>query len=264
MQMIEYATVLAGAVPFKHNNNVNDTFRGQVLSPGGVKSAIIKDLNPQELANELLTLVLARALGLPVPEAFLAAADAADLALSKGPVLTDGRRLAFASVDAKTPALLFRLNGALSQADRTRIIEDLIVWAQLGELYGFDAWVANVDRHRGNLLFGGRTEVWLIDHGHCYTGPVWQPADLQPASEFRHRMSEWLTPHLPLPQRVSRAAQVSAFQPVVKALDLNKAAAAAHTANLLPNGHMVALVDFLTARVEHFVAHANRALGMLI
>lgn len=265
MHEVEFATVLPGAIPFKDNRNVNDTYRGQVLLSGGVVApAILKDLHPQELANELLTLVLARALGLPVPDGYLAVADPNNLQLKKGPQLPDGRRLGYASLDAKQPALLFRLNNALTGSDKLRIIEDLIEWTKLGDLYGFDAWVANVDRHRGNLLFGGSSEVWLIDHGHCYTGPTWQPGDLVPDKEFRHRMVEWLTPFLKLPQRAARAGQVAQFKGAVAAVDLEKATDAAHSAKLLSTSQIAALKAFLADRVNYFVSHANRALGMLV
>lgn len=102
------ATVLAGARPFKEGN-VNDTFRGQVLThDGDTRAAIIKDLDARQLANELMGAALANAAGLPVPQAYLAMADPARLAASKGPEMAGGSRLLFASTDADTPPVADR------------------------------------------------------------------------------------------------------------------------------------------------------------
>lgn len=66
MSEIQLATVLVGATGFKESN-VNDTFRGQVLTADGeVKQAIIKDLNIVQLCNELVAHCLAREVGLPI------------------------------------------------------------------------------------------------------------------------------------------------------------------------------------------------------
>jgi len=72
MSEIQFATVLPGAKAFKEGN-VNDTYRGQILlADGTVKSAVIKDLDQKQLANELLASVLAHAAALPTPDAYLA------------------------------------------------------------------------------------------------------------------------------------------------------------------------------------------------
>jgi hypothetical protein len=60
MPPIQLATVLPRAEPFKEGN-VNETFRGQVLlGDRKVRGAILKDLDPRQLANELLVSALAR------------------------------------------------------------------------------------------------------------------------------------------------------------------------------------------------------------
>ena len=48
--VIQLGRVLAGAIPFKENN-INATYRGIVLTAEGERTAIIKDLEPKELAN---------------------------------------------------------------------------------------------------------------------------------------------------------------------------------------------------------------------
>ena len=99
--IVRLGLVLAGATPFKADN-INDTYRGAVLLDDGERTAIIKDLEPKELANELLGAAIGTLLGLPIPPAVLAFASADRLAASKGPILNDGR-LVFASVDVGQP-----------------------------------------------------------------------------------------------------------------------------------------------------------------
>src|SRR5580698_10259778 len=108
MSEIQLATVLPGAIGFK-DGNVSDTFRGQILlADGTVRGAVIKDLHQKELSNELLTSVLARAVGLPTPDAFLALVRGSDLQVNKAPQLEGGDHLVFASTDVKVPNITFR------------------------------------------------------------------------------------------------------------------------------------------------------------
>jgi hypothetical protein len=151
--IVKLGRVLAGAKPFKANN-INDTYRGMVLTDDGEKISFIKDLEPKELANEVMTAAIGLMLGLPVPPPILALASDDRLLAKKGPVFEDGR-LVFASADVAQPqvAMLYISGGG------EKVLLRLAAWSQLGRLYGFDAFVANIDRHAGNILFSGDREV---------------------------------------------------------------------------------------------------------
>lgn len=262
MTPIPLVTVLPGANPFKEGN-VNETFRGQVLlADQSVRAAILKDLDPRQLANELLVAMLGRAVGLPVPEVALGRAAPADLPAKHGPTLDDGSRLIFVSCDVRHPNLMRVLNSATSPAALTAIMADVLTWPMLGRLYGFDAWVANIDRHPGNLLFGGKHDIWLIDHGHCFSGPTWTGADLDAERPYTHRLSEWVTAHLQPEERKRRSSEVDSCANEMAKLDVSAAAAGSHIADLLPAGDVVAVVSFLQGRVAHVPRHANTALGL--
>jgi hypothetical protein len=261
MAEIEFARVLAGALPFK-DGNINDTFRGQVLLEGGVtKDAIIKDLDIRQLSNEVLTSVLARAAGLPIPDGYLGVVSEADLAVTKAPALQPGWRLVYVSVDVKVPNVTFRARG-MTFAQEKELLRDIAGWGHLGDLYAFDAWIANVDRHPGNLLFGGKQEVWLIDHGHCFSGPQWQPGDLDPDGDYRNRLSEWLTNELTLDQKRQRSGEASRFATAIHAIDVTASAYNSRIANLLPDEDVVAVEAFLKGRVTNVPRKANVALGV--
>lgn len=260
---IQLATVLRGAKPFKEGN-ANDTFRGQVILGGGtIKAAIIKDLDPRQLANELMAAALAHAAGLPIPGAHLAVAPQYALAAKKGPPMGENARLVFASCDAQTPPVAQLYQGQ-DGAGVTKIRERLAQWDGIGDLYGFDSWVANVDRHERNLLFSGETHVWLIDHGHCFTGPNWTPADLDPPSEYNNRLKEWLTPVMSEARRAAVAGAAAELPKKIGGIDLKNIGEINHVASILNAGDFTALMTFLAARAFHVPRLAAAALNLVL
>ena len=255
---VRLARVLAGAVGF-NVGNVSDTYRGAIRTPEGDRPAVIKDLPPRELANEVLAAGLGLAAGLPIPPAYLAFASQDRLAACHGPALADGR-LVFASVDVGQPqvAVLCRDQG------NAAVLGRLAAWSEAGRLYGFDALVANIDRHAGNLLFSGDREVWMIDHGHCFTGPQWAHQDLTPPNvRVTNRLTEWLTPALGHRER-SFAAHRAAELAGDVTIDFEALAVANHLAELLDEGDFAAVVTFLQGRQPHTAGLAAEALGVLV
>lgn len=260
---IQLATVLPGAKGFKEGN-VNDTFRGQVLlADGTVRGAILKDLDERQLSNEILTSVLAHAAGLPSPEVYLSLVRGSDLSVTKAPHLQDGNRLVFASVDVKVPNITFCFTEAsVDKQKQKQLLSDILDWGDLGRLYAFDAWIANIDRHAGNLLFGGKNKIWLIDHGHCFSGPAWQPSDLNPDANYRNRLSEWVTNHLTADQKNKRSSEAAKFAQTIAAIDVSGAARRSRIETLLPRTHVVAVEEFLKGRIDRVPLYANQALGV--
>ena len=258
---VQLATVLRGVQPLAEKG-FNDSFRGQLmLGDGTIRAAIIKDLDPKQLANELMVAALAHAAGLPIPGAHLAMALPGAMTANKGPTLLDGVRLVFGSADAQTPpvAQLYKGKDATVQAKvRQRIAE----WDGVGSLYGFDSWVANTDRHESNLLFSGDKEVWLIDHGHCFTGPNWTPANFDPAREYANKLKGWLTPAMSESRRATVAGLAATLPENVKDLDLEKIGEINHVMGILDRGEFDALVAFLKARNSHVPRLAAAALNI--
>ncbi len=260
MPTVELATVLAGAVGFKEGN-INDTYRGQVLrSNGTIVSAVLKDVPSKELANELVAFVLARLLSLPTPDALLAQVDPQTLATVKGPQTSDGRRLMLASVDVGVPNLQFRYTAA-DLSGRARLLGAITAWPSLGRLYGFDGWIANIDRHAGNLLFGSGAEAWLIDHGWAFTGPGWSKDSLDPIGTYRHRLAEWLTPQLTQDGRDARSRQAGVLEADLRLIDIDAAIEASRAKLLLVAEDVEALREFLKKRVSEVTRIASGALN---
>ncbi len=261
MPEIQLATVLLGATEFSENN-VNDTFRGQILdSEGRTRPAIIKDLDAIQLCNELLAHCIAREVGLPIPDCYLGLARHGVMRLTKAPPVSGNSRLVFASVDVKVPNVVYRWRGSNLEA-RKALLGEISKWGNLGHLYAYDTWIANIDRHAGNLLFGGNGEFWLIDHGHCFTGPTWSPDDLDPESEYRNRLSEWLTGELKVEQKKRHAESMRNFGAGIENFEFSDVAKNSRISNLISIQRSTALKDFLENRVPMVPLLASRALGM--
>ena len=159
------------------NKGANDTFIGHVafLDEPPVH-CYVKFLDDRQLVNELVCSQLARTVGLRVPRGFLATVERADYPTARmfaGNAET--HRSAFAVESLAHPSLLRRIRLEGDQW-RYRLKEKWSGWTAAAS---FDEWVANGDRHEGNLLVGEPDDVWLIDHSHALTGPAWTVESLR-------------------------------------------------------------------------------------
>ncbi|ESY72045.1 hypothetical protein NKJ90_10495 [Mesorhizobium sp. M0051] len=261
MTEIRLATVLLGASPFKEGN-INETYRGQVLVDGGeVRQAVIKDLHLVELCNELLAFCLAKHVGIPIPDAFIGLVRPGILSVTKAPELPNGSRLVFVSTNVKVPNLTFRLTGA-DTIGRMTLLAEVAKWANLGKLYAFDTWIANVDRHCGNLLFGSSGDAWIIDHGHGFSGPAWSEGDLDPAKDFKSRLEDWMTPMLSAAQRGSRKQEATAMEASISGFDATEVSKISRIVDLLPPEKVTVVKAFIEGRVARITPGASKALGL--
>lgn len=264
--IVDFAQIMSGASSFKDAGiaNVTDTYQGQILTRNQeLKTAILKDLNPKELANEILAASLASALGLPVPPAFIGVTEPGNPCATRA-IIEDGRGLMFASVNVGSPSiasLVIRPDNQQTREALRPIIEFLMKQSWLGELYGFDAWVANVDRHIGNVLFANGTGVWIIDHGRCFTGENWTPADLIASATYRHRLREWVTELLSSPERKRLADEAADLTTRLREIDVREAGQKNCVINLIGASDFEALITFLTDRISYVPRAAGDALN---
>jgi hypothetical protein len=260
---VGFATVLAGSRSFKDEgiDNINDTYRGSIyIAAGDIRLAITKDLPLRELANEVLATALAHALELPVPPAFIARAAPADLAAKKAPKM-GAFSIVFASCDVASPSVAQLVVSQPDPLSALRpIASALLEGGLLPCFYGFDAWAANTDRHVGNMLFGNSKKAWLIDHGRCFTGPTWQPSDLDPSAVCRNRLREWLTPLLSDEDRNQIATQAAHISMSFASIDVRAIAEANAVPALVGKADFDALINFLLNRVAHVPRLAAHAL----
>lgn len=231
--MVELVSVLGGLLPFKQGN-INQTFKA-LVQPNGVKrpfASVVKDLPVKELFNEVVSFVVLRALGLPVPTVFLGVVEGEGHKLTKAPVLVNGKRLVYVSQEIPSPSLKMAMGWANGQSEAAcvaclkKYVPKIAKWDKLGELYAADTWLANTDRNLGNIIYGGTTtngepEVWLIDHGKSFTGDAWQPKDLIPEQKYSSKLKVWASPFLTVEQKNMCLLSAEMLAENAKGIDVN-------------------------------------------
>ncbi len=135
---------------------INTTWKATVRSAEGDSAAIVKHIPDHEIMVECLCAMLGRSLQLPIPRPML---------------LKDAKLGAlFGCEELPHPDLKH------SHLPSAVLATYLTAWEKLADSAAFDEWIANPDRHGGNLLTDGSGEFWLIDHG-LTLHPVLNPAD---------------------------------------------------------------------------------------
>ncbi|UOA27883.1 hypothetical protein [Pseudosulfitobacter sp. DSM 107133] len=270
--MINFATIAGELLPFRHGN-VNQTFKALVATSDGrvPVAAIIKDLPVKELFNELISFLILKDLGLPVPDTYLGLVPAGNRQISKGPLLPDGARLVLASKDVGSPNLKFVTNlsdlssEAEAKACLSRFVPELAKWGKFGEMYAFDTWVANVDRNLGNVLFGGTkpdgsVDVWVIDHGQALTSEMWQPNDLIPEGSYMNKLQIWAVPFLTDDNKSTCLGSLQLFE--IKAHALDKRSKVEYLSKMfgLDDASKNAVTNFLELRLAEVSGQCRTAL----
>ncbi|MDY0957871.1 HipA family kinase [Sphingomonas sp. CFBP8993] len=260
--VVKVGTVLLDAKRFS-TDNVSATYRGTIQLQSQLVRAIIKDIPPKELANELLAAAIAITGGLPVPLPILAFA-APDTGMGINCAYADGSGgLVFGSADVGGNSVRQLYISDPSRATEVLIGERIAAWSAVGRLYGFDSWIANVDRNAGNLQFGEANEIWLIDHAQGFTGPAWEAENLTADREYQNKLQSWLTPLLSADRRIELARDVGVEADRFDLAALAGLATRNHVADLLSAGDLDAVLKFLAARATHVPRMASRALGLL-
>lgn len=127
------------------DEGIHDAWRCLIrFADGASAEAYVKDIPPRRMVAEIVAATLADHLGLPVAEPVLVVKDNAAL-------------LGSVAIAARTFRVALEANGELA-------LTRLRAWSSLMAACGFDDWIANPDRHMGNLLHDGGKAFWLIDH----------------------------------------------------------------------------------------------------
>lgn len=257
---VSTASIAAGLRPFREGN-VSETSKGLVQNASGSSfAAIVKDLPAKELFNELVASAILKAAKLPAPTAYLGRlADGPDKT-KHAPLMSDGARLLFVSTEVGSPSL--RATSQSNTALAKSLVSLLCDWDRLGEVYSFDAWVANVDRHTGNILLSGSLEVWLIDHGYMLTGPKWRADQLDGSRYFRSKLEGWLTPNLSPNQRLNCKPGTHSMENVARTLDIGELVRYVAKIVGLSAEDQSAVEKFLRDRSITAATHAQQALNL--
>lgn len=136
------------------DEGIRGSVRGFVSLGDSSLEAYIKLVEPREVLVECICALLARQLNLEAPEPLLVWVPGALTG-------TGADTLAFGSVTITHG----NLRPWFAQLGNSAVIRRLREWVDLVPAACFDEWIANSDRHGGNILFDGKDTFWLIDHG---------------------------------------------------------------------------------------------------
>lgn len=254
-------TLIGEPIPLEFDS-VNSLYRGQVqMHDGSIRSCLLKNIDRIEIVNELIANLVAYRMKLPVPIGVLTFVPNkfnTNSNFSKSPKISGGA-LTFSSIDAQTPNLLQRLQST-HPLGQLIIEQALKSWNKKSGLYGFDTWVANVDRHVGNILFGIQNEIWLIDHGQCFTKANWSPDDLVPDATYFNKLQLWYTKLLDEPLRQKMKEELLDVQEEVAQLDIDAILRESLASRLTSSTEHAALHTFLMARISRIASDGARAL----
>ncbi len=126
--------------------------RGNVDTPEGVLQAFVKpSQNAERVLAEVIASMVGIKLGLPVARPIVVKVTDASLGIALG--------FHFGSVALPYPDLTqaVRMKGRQAELKMKK-------WPYVLNAACFDEWIANSDRHNGNIIFDGRGGYWLIDH----------------------------------------------------------------------------------------------------
>ncbi len=154
LEQVRVGLMLPGAIRFSDHGNINPTFKAHVKTHDDVIQAYVKFVPYREIYVECVCATIGRFIGLPIPKPLIVQVDHSAIA-----DIPDGEfRLAFGSEDSAYPSLKRR--GVSDELFKS--LEDFRLTLDIGV---FDEWIANPDRHAGNILFDGSENFVFIDHG---------------------------------------------------------------------------------------------------
>lgn len=255
------ATALKGLQP-NQNRTANSVFRGEILlADGQIARAFVKDLDLRQFGNELLVSAIAGRLHIPVPRAAIVRVPpevSTQFQHIRDPK-SDGF-IAFGSIDAEgsTIAQVYNTSGNINFPTKY-----LTASPNLGKLYGLDTWVSNTDRHMNNLIIRGDGQIFLIDHGHCFSGPNWAVSDLSADRDYACVLSAWLTPLLTSADKDAAMADIKKLTSQMLTQDMQDIICESLANRMFGANDTDAVVGFLEARVGHLVSLSANALATL-
>lgn len=260
MANIQTAYLLPGASLLTGDESgVNETYRGIIETAVHNQLAYVKLLPTKQLINEAVAANLGKAIGLPIPDSYLVSVSRADYPHSK--MLQDNNldsAIAFGAASIGFPDLkrrLIQMGDAAIQMLKT-------TWTGWQHAMAYDEWIANSDRHAGNLLIGTAGEVWLIDHSHAFTGPNWGTHHLVPNAALRNQIAENFLPGLPLPEKVATLDHIKAIVAAYEGIDAELAIKECQLAPYMPEEEIHALQHFIKSRVGNLVEIISHRLGL--
>lgn len=81
------------------------------------------------------------------------------------------------SLEGTTPASFYEIQDLRTCKTLMNLVAS---WEKVTDAIAFDDWVANEDRHLGNIMVAGRNKIYLFDHSNLPITLNWHPSQLDP------------------------------------------------------------------------------------
>ncbi|CAH6891455.1 HipA family kinase [Vibrio coralliirubri] len=239
MDNVELARMLPGAVPFRDLNR-NPTWRAHIQTESGIKPAFVKLIEPRSIFVECACALLGRELGLPIPKPsiVLITSDAIS-AFSE-----DQQVLAYGSEDVQHPSLLRMFS---EDINHEKAFEVLAKHPQLLDVSVFDEWIANSDRHFSNILYGGDSDIYFIDHELA----IPEALDVDKATNDNQLLRTYFSDLNELDKHRARKKVESDIMPQLNEMPFALLSEKSGATQFLNDEDIVAVIDFLSVRLEH-------------
>ncbi len=256
---IGVARLAAGSLGVNLGSGLNPSRMAQLYTDDEPDiRAVVKDLSPRQLANELIAASVISKLSLPAPRSFLVFAKPEDAFGSAQISHASGLKIYFGSElsSHKDFYTFFNMDAAMA-------FNALINFPGWGTMLAFDEWFANIDRHLKNFMYDGAT-IYLFDHDRVFTGPAWKPSDL--VANANHQCHQLVTAlHQAMTNTHRKAAKdlADAFSQLALKIDIDEALIESH-ASEIENGipqDLPAVEQFLKARVSNISTLSEQRLA---
>ena len=147
---------------------------------GKETKAFIKRFENQKalaLVNEVTGYILAKSCGLPVPS-YAGLINTVPQQFDDESATFGNWAFVVSSLEGSTPGSFYDIN----DIQTCRTLMDLVAgWDRLSDAIAFDDWVANEDRHLGNIMVAGKNRIYLFDHSNLPITLNWQANQLDPS-----------------------------------------------------------------------------------
>lgn len=155
LRPIRKALLLPGAIP-RTDRGINSTFDAFIRTQNSQDIvAVVKcGISDEEIIIELLASKLLEEVDILTPEAFLVYVDNTKFR---------GWALATEKIDKPSLRIYGQNNKSLIASYLNILISNNKI--VLAQTVSYDEFILNIDRNLGNVLWDGRDNLWLIDHG---------------------------------------------------------------------------------------------------
>ena len=130
----------------------SEIWKGPIrTSDNETRIAFVKLVDERSLSIELICALIGRELSLPIPQPYLVRIPAQTI-----PTVSQ-ETMAFGLEEVNIPSSTIQDDELMKQS--------ILNWSSLVSCAAFDSWIGNSDRVPNNLLFVGKDDFQMIDHG---------------------------------------------------------------------------------------------------